>query len=81
MDCIRCSPYSCDLCVPLDEQQLFERYAREYPYEHDGQVGLSAFMDALHAGAFTLAGVFIGLFALQRIVTFIRIKNGASTPT
>ena len=42
--------------------KYFERYAREYPYEHDGQVGLSAFMDAFHAGAFTLVGVFIGLF-------------------
>jgi hypothetical protein len=48
----------------------FERYAREYP--HDGQDGLSAFMDALFAGGWTFIGVSIGLFLLLRMTMGIR---------
>jgi hypothetical protein len=45
----------------------FQRYAQQYP--HDGQDGLGALVDAMQAGAFTLVGVFIALFVLQRLMT------------
>lgn len=51
----------------------FERYARQYP--HDGQDGLGAMMDAFYAGAWTLIGVSIGLFVLQRIIVSIVRQN------
>lgn len=45
----------------------FALYTREYPY--DGQDGLSAFMDALQAGFWTLIGVFTLAFFIQRLIT------------
>ena len=51
----------------------FARYAREYP--HDGQDGLGAFMDALHAGALTLLGVFLLVFAVQRLLTAKHVSS------
>jgi len=45
----------------------FELYARQYP--HDGQDGLSAFMEALQAGFWTLLGVFIFVFIAQCMLT------------
>jgi hypothetical protein len=47
-----------------------ERYTREYP--HDGQIGLGALIDAFDASAYTLIGVFLVLFVLQRRITVKR---------
>jgi hypothetical protein len=51
----------------------FALYARESP--HDGQDGLSALMDALQAGVLTLLGVFILVFAVQRILTAKQVSS------
>ena len=51
----------------------FVLYAREYP--HDGQDGLGALMDALQAGALTLIGVFILVFAVQRLITAKHVSS------
>jgi hypothetical protein len=52
------------------ESALFERYAKEAPY--DGQDGLSAFMGALQASLLTLVGVLLALYVVQRLVTATR---------
>jgi len=42
----------------------FKLYASEYP--RDGQDGLGAMVDAFRSGVFTLLGVFVVVFLLQR---------------
>jgi hypothetical protein len=55
------------------ENSLFAQYAKEAPY--DGQDGLSAFVGAAQAAAFTFVGVFLVLFVLQRFLTSISQRN------
>jgi hypothetical protein len=47
--------------------RLFAQYAREAPY--DGQDGLAALMGALEVSMWTLIGMFVGLYLLQRFLT------------
>lgn len=55
----------------------FERYARQYP--QDGQDGLAALNGAFYASGWTFIGVSIGLFVLQRIITYFGKLDSTET--